>query len=438
MAFLRSVKLKDVDPALDVDAEEESDDINNWDDFDAVGEDRPVGDVISFMKEHGHEFSPYAVDWARETVLFVRTQEDVDIKEHFYLQLAQRTYVQELLSIPISQLQAVADAVAEKIADVQNIFVYMSARCGSTLVVKATNVLPSAMAVDGPDVYSIIALAYDQVQEGKSPGDASKIPDVLLNRESTIAFVKNISTLYNYYFFSNDVQRRSTIMYKFKSHVITFAKVLAEAHPEAQTLFMYRDGMKMAESSIRLNHGGCKKDYDTWVEGMKSEKWKRRQHCEDNLDLMPEYYFIFGDDPKLKTPPHDAHQVYYYMTFWLGVMQKALDLHREDPEHFFRAVINYRALVDRKEEAFLEMMEKIGVTLDLDDTENKAALAKVFHKDSQSGTVITSHKEEEKESWKPHADVWFGEWERRIFNNIVKRAKLEVNDPAFVFPDTIF
>ncbi|XP_066269993.1 uncharacterized protein [Branchiostoma lanceolatum] len=435
MAFLRAVKMKD----RTLDLEEEADDVNHWDDFEAIGDDESLDDVIGFMKDRGHEFSPYTVDWARETVLFVRTQEGVDLKEHFYLQLAQRTYVQEMLSIPFSQLQGVADAITdEKVANVQNIFVYITARCGSTLVVKATNVLPSAMAVDCPDVYSVIAMAYDKVQKGETPDDTDKIPNVLLDRESTVTFLKNISTLHNYYFYSNDEKRRSTIMYKFKSHMITFAKVIAEAHPEAKTLFMYRNGLKMVESSIRLSYGGCKKDYDTWVKAMKTTKRKRREYYEENLDLMPEFYFIFGDDLKLKTPCHDAHQVYYYMTFWQGVMQIALNLHREDPKNFFHAVINYRALVDRKEEAFLEMMEKLGVTLDLDDKENREALAKVFRKDSQSGTVITSHKKEEKENWKPHADAWFGDWERGIFDNICKRTKMEINDPAFVFPDTIF
>ncbi|CAH1254746.1 Hypp1401 [Branchiostoma lanceolatum] len=159
--------------------EEEPDDLNHCDDFEAIEEDQPVDDVISFMKERGHEFSPYTVDWARETVLFVRTQEGVDLKEHFYLQLAQRTYVRGLLSIPFSHLPAVAAAVAERIADVRNIFVYITARCGSTLVVKATNALPSAMAIHAPDVYSIIAMAYGKVQNGETPGDTGKIPDVL-------------------------------------------------------------------------------------------------------------------------------------------------------------------------------------------------------------------------------------------------------------------
>ncbi|XP_078604018.1 uncharacterized protein LOC144877829 isoform X2 [Branchiostoma floridae x Branchiostoma japonicum] len=435
MAFLRAVKMKK--HAIDI--KDEPDELNNWDDFEPIGEEEALDDVVSFMKERGHEFSPYTVDWARETVLFVRTQEGVDLKEKGYLQLAQRTYVQELLSIPFSQLQGVADAVSEKIADVRNIFIYITARCGSTLVVKATNALPSAMAIHAPDVYSIIAMAHHKVQRGETPGDIGTIPDVLRDDESTIAFVKNISTLYNHYFLRNDAKGgRSTIMYKLKSHAVTFAKVMAKAHPEAKTLFMYRNGVKMVESSIRLNYGGCKEDYYDWVKAMKTMDRKRREFYEENLDLMPEFYFIFGDDPKLKTAQHNAHQLYYYMTFWQGAMQEALDLQREDPEHFFHAVINYRALADRKEEAYLEMMEKLGITLDIDDTANRKALAKVFRKDSQSGTVISSHKKEEKDNWKPHADVWLGEWERRIFDNIFKRTNLEVNDPAFVFPNTIF
>eukprot|EP00058_Branchiostoma_floridae_P024494 XP_002609984.1 hypothetical protein BRAFLDRAFT_131104 [Branchiostoma floridae] len=184
MAFLRAVKMKK--HAIDI--KDEPDELNNWDDFEPIGEEEALDDVVSFMKERGHEFSPYTVDWARETVLFVRTQEGVDLKEKGYLQLAQRTYVQELLSIPFSQLQAVADAVSEKIADVRNIFIYITARCGSTLVVKATNALPYAMAIHAPDVYSIIAMAHHKVQRGETPGDIGTIPDVLRDDESTIAF----------------------------------------------------------------------------------------------------------------------------------------------------------------------------------------------------------------------------------------------------------
>eukprot|EP00058_Branchiostoma_floridae_P023726 XP_002609216.1 hypothetical protein BRAFLDRAFT_90669 [Branchiostoma floridae] len=95
-------------------------------DFSPIGEAVPVRDVPEFFTRRGNEFSAYGVDWEQEAVVLTKPTEGTDMKKHPFFREAQRLNATEVLVIPFEHLQAVVDAISDRIAHVQEVFVYMT------------------------------------------------------------------------------------------------------------------------------------------------------------------------------------------------------------------------------------------------------------------------------------------------------------------------
>ncbi|CAH1247739.1 Hypp8000 [Branchiostoma lanceolatum] len=409
--------------------------LSEIDDFIMEGEKQPIEDVVEFFKERGHEFSVYTIDWLKDAVLFVKTKEETDLdqlKLYSSFMQAQRENGVEVLMIPRSDLQDVADSVAPEVEHMQEIFMYTTGRCGSTVLVNAADVLPSVQGVHLLDVYNVVADAVLSAHEELPDEDEDEdIYRVVRNDDTATALLKNVTTLLNYYFLKNDPLERSTIMYSLAPDGIVLGNLMAKARPKAKTAFMYRNGLKFYESHLRLLLSNDKRHY---LNFQKAHKLGRAAFC---WEKEYESVTIFGDDPELDNDDEERDIKYYIITLWQGTLHRALKLQAQDQENFFHAVLNYETLVEKKSEAVQEMMEKLGIEVDISDADIEVPLAEVFSTEALAGSCFSTHPKRENDEYQPHPDVWVGEWDRDVFEKVCKSTRWEPSDPDFVFPGTI-
>ncbi|XP_078586085.1 uncharacterized protein LOC144867951 isoform X2 [Branchiostoma floridae x Branchiostoma japonicum] len=220
-------------------------DLNSLEDFSPVGEAVPVQDVPAFFTSHGNEFSVYGVDWVQEAVVLIQPVDGTDMKKHPFFREAQRRNATEVLVIPFDHLQAVVDAISDKIAHVQEVFVYMTARCGSTLLTRAVEATSVAQACSEPEVLDTICLEIIRSRrhsETPSSYHTAQIPAVLMHDATSVALLRNVVSMLNYNLVTSDLRHRSIIFYKLQARPVLAADAMHRAFPTAKTVFLYRNG----------------------------------------------------------------------------------------------------------------------------------------------------------------------------------------------------
>ncbi|CAH1263375.1 Hypp2684 [Branchiostoma lanceolatum] len=407
---------------------------NSLDDFKPVGEAATVHDVAQLFARRGNEFSVYSIDWEQEVVVLIRPVDGVDLKAHPFFREAQRRKAAEVLCIPLERLQDVASAVADEVAHVQEIFIFMTGRCGSTLVTQFVEATSVAQAVSEPDVFSVISMALYRFKRSSQHGQTPSRHDcstVLSNEESTIALLRNVVTLMNYSLVTSDPRHRDVIFYKFRHDVILLVDLMARAFPSAKTVFMYRNGMEVSDSFKRAFFQQSYVLYRAY-----------RLAVSLGLGMLlspPPDFRCFGDDPKFCTVRAYGSGPFYLATCWIGVMQCAADLQKKQPGYFFHAVIYYSALVNDKEKTFRLLMKKLGLRWSPEDPEEDTdKIEKALVTDSQAGTIASLKGRRPGEKWALDVSSrWIGQWEREIFEDVCRHGGNEITGPGFLLPDTI-
>eukprot|EP00058_Branchiostoma_floridae_P026602 XP_002612093.1 hypothetical protein BRAFLDRAFT_104809 [Branchiostoma floridae] len=355
--------------------------LNSLDDFVPLENMEPVNDVVGFFTSRGNEFSVYSIDWEQESVVLVRPVDGTDLKVHPFFREAQRRSASEVLSIPFSHLQDVADAIRHKVAHVQNVFVYNTGRCGSTLLTRAADATSVAQAVNEPEVFSIINMAVLRSRRAKdvSPNPAAR-SDVVsdLDEDDMVKLLTNVVTLLNYHLMTADPRHRDVIVYKLKFDVLLIGDLMYRAFPSAKNIFLYRNGMECFESWIRL-----------WFKSnvvYSLLRGLRRLGLWRWAPMVPDYFRSFGDGPKF-SDHSDGSTGSYAVTVWVGTMQRALELQKMHPEYFFHCLLYYSALARGKEKTLRLLLKRLGLKWNPgEDGEEAENMKKSFVKDSQAGT----------------------------------------------------
>ncbi|XP_078591730.1 uncharacterized protein LOC144870893 [Branchiostoma floridae x Branchiostoma japonicum] len=158
--------------------------LNSLDDFTPVGEKELVHDVPAFFTGPGTEFSVYSVDWVQESVVLIRPVDGTDLKKHPFFREAQRRNAAEVLLIPIEQLQTVVDVISDRIAHVQEVFVYNTTRCGSTLLARAVQATSVAQAVSEPQALDSIYHRLVMLRRRCVDLQSGLIPAILQNDDT--------------------------------------------------------------------------------------------------------------------------------------------------------------------------------------------------------------------------------------------------------------
>ncbi|XP_019614982.1 PREDICTED: uncharacterized protein LOC109462808 [Branchiostoma belcheri] len=411
--------------------------VNSLNDFAPEGAASAVRDVAGFFSRHGNQFSVYSIDWEQEMVVLVRPVDGADMKTHPFFREAQRRQAAEVLCVPLEELQDVASAVADEVAHVQEIFIFMTARCGSTLVTRLVEATSVAQAVSEPEVFTAISMTVHRLklssQRGQTPPHRG-CPAVLSSEESTVALLRNIGILLNYNLVTSDPRHRDVIFYKFKPGVILLAELMARAFPSAKTVFMYRNGLEVTESVKRIYFKQSYVLYATLRFAVRAGLLRRAFGSHD-------FMRCFGEDPKFSTVRYRSTGLFNLYTWWAGAMQRAANLQKKRPEYFFHAIIYYSALVHDKKKTFRLLMEKLGLTWSPDGPgQDTDKIEKVLTEDSQAGTVLSSRNSKRRlgEKWSPDVSPrWVGQWEREYMEEVCRHAGNEVSGPDFLLPDTV-
>ncbi|XP_066273342.1 uncharacterized protein [Branchiostoma lanceolatum] len=407
-------------------------DFGSLEDFSPVGEQKPVLDVPSFFASHGNEFSVYSIDWEQEVVVLIRTVDGTDMKKWPFFRGAQMLNATEVLLIPIEQLQAVVEAISDKVAHVQEVFVNMTARCGSTLLTRAVEASSAAQAVSEPLVLSNIARKIVQFRRSHPPPPSQHhighVPVSLMEEGEVVSLLRNVVSLLNYYLVTSDSAHRHIIFYKLRTDVLLIGDVMSRAFPSAKTVFLYRDGLDCCESWFRLM---CKHSivYRAYKLATRLGLWRFKYRANKNNS-------IYVDDPMFSAVHLQHLTLNHIMCLWICVMQHAVELQKREPGYFFHAVVYYTALARGKEKTVRMLMEKLGIEWKQENQEeDKTRIKNAFVADSQGESPGSPRGSGEK--WNPRSSTWMGEWEREYFSNICIQAGTEITGPDFLLPGTM-
>eukprot|EP00058_Branchiostoma_floridae_P013425 XP_002598913.1 hypothetical protein BRAFLDRAFT_79844 [Branchiostoma floridae] len=390
--------------------------LNSLDDFVPLENMESVNDVVGFFTSRGNEFSVYSIDWEQESVV-----------------LAQRRTASEVLSIPFSHLQDVADAIRHKVAHVQNVFVYMTGRCGSTLLTRAFEATSIAQAANEPDVFSVINMAVLRSRRARQNKDVSPNPAarsaVVSDEDDKVKILTNVVTLLNYHLMTADPRHRDVIVYKLRPNSLLIGDLMYRAFPSAKNIFLYRNGMECFESWVKL-----------WFK--KVVYWLTRGLTRLGLlrwaPMVPEQFRSFGDDAKF-SDIFDGSTIFYAVTLWVGAMQRALELQKMHPEYFFHCLLYYSALARGKEKTLRLLLKRLGLEWNPDeDGEETEKMKKSFVKDSQAGTFLSVRTRNPDEKWtKPSPTSWLGAWDRDYMSGVCRATGNDIPGPNFIFPGTM-
>ncbi|XP_019633132.1 PREDICTED: uncharacterized protein LOC109476590 [Branchiostoma belcheri] len=391
--------------------------MNSLDDFVPLNNMEPVVDVVQFFTRRGNEFCVYSIDWEQESAVLVRPVDGADLKDHPFFREAQRRTAAEILSIPFSNLQDVTDAIGPKVAHVQNGFIYMTGRCGSTLLTRAIEATSVAQAVCEPEVFTIINMAVTQARRARQ--------NTGFDEDNMVQLLRNVVTLLNYHLLMADPRHRDVVIYKLKPDVILIGDLMYRAFPSAKNVFIYRDGMGYLESFAKLYFR------------KKIVHFLMRSRL--SVSMIPDYVRVFGDDTKFADQSRGYGSFLFYLTtMWVGAMQRALELQRLHPEYFFHCLVYYDALVKGKEKSIRLLLKSLGVKWDVEEHGEEAEkMREVFDRDSQAGTCASARTKMAGEKWTEPAPNWLGDRERDYMSAVCRATGNDILGPDFIFPDTM-
>ncbi|XP_078586624.1 uncharacterized protein LOC144868355 [Branchiostoma floridae x Branchiostoma japonicum] len=408
--------------------------LNSLDDFVPLGNMQPVDDVVGFFTSRGKEFSVYTIDWEQEAVVFVRPLDGADTKDHPFFREAQRRTATEVLSIPFSHLQDAVDAIRHKVAHVQNVFVYMTARCGSTLLTRAVDATSFAQAASEPDIFSVIGMAVIRSRRSRQNKSFSLIPAersaTASDEDDMVELLKNVVNLLNYHLMMADPRHRDVIMYKLRTYVLLIGDLMFRAFPSAKNIFLYRNGMEYLQSWNRLWFRS-KVVYSLVRQLVRLGLWRW-------APMEPDYFRCFGEDA-IFSDNYDGSSIFYSVTSWVGAMQRALELQKMDPGYFFHCLVYYSALATGKDKSLRLVLKRLGLKWNpAEHSEEAEKMKKVFMKDSQAGTLFSTRIKNPGEKWtKPSPTSWLGDWDREYMSIVCKATGNDILGPDFIFPDTL-
>lgn len=148
-----------------------------------------------------------------------------------FMRLAQMFYCNQLIFVPLVHFHRMSEELGDPKG--QLIFLFNTARCGSTLLTQMVQTTGKCISISEPDSFNVLALWY------KSKGDSPKLRE--LNRDVvrwTCRPYKDFTPL--------------AYMLKITSISAYALPMFKEIYPQSKYLFMYRDVVKVAQSMYRF------------------------------------------------------------------------------------------------------------------------------------------------------------------------------------------
>ena len=171
--------------------------------------------------------SLYCVDPARREAIFVETPSDVDLGAAPFYYQAQYESAIGLIAVSFEVLHEVSDAAP---SPDRLLLLYSVGRCGSTVISRMLRETPGVLGLSEPDVFTQLTMLREA---GELTGD------------EVSALVRSCTRI----ICAPGVNRAVAI--KFRSFAIDLATVFAHHFPESRAIFVYRDALGWARSTMR-------------------------------------------------------------------------------------------------------------------------------------------------------------------------------------------
>ncbi|XP_066291739.1 uncharacterized protein [Branchiostoma lanceolatum] len=380
---------------------------NNIHDFDIAGDERPVANPAKFFRDHGRDFYVCCADFEKEYLVLVRPKEGIQIKKVTFVWEALRRHAKELLVIPFAELAAVTAEVADDVSHITTVFLHHTARCGSTLLIRALEASGMVHGVSEADIH-ISFLQYLRSHPDLQEHDLKMLTDI----------VGYSNTLFNFALFQQD-NTRTVVCYKTRGEGIHVADLLQKGVPEAKAIILYRDAVTTLNSALKVM---VRSYWQYWLlTGLRLDTLLPTK-------IMPGYVMsAVVRDHRLTTVPVPHGLVWLVSCLWLRRMQRAHALAQSETSSFFDVVLRYEELCKYREEMVLRVLEDIG--LECEDKDAREKIKEVFCKNSQDGNMMASR-------WSTSGS-WVGDWEKGVISTIITHANMDVNRPDFVIEGTI-
>ena len=175
--------------------------------------------------------SLYCLDDAARQAIFVELPPDVDLAKEVFVYQTQYDEAQRLVVMPYDTFRQ----VARQLPEVQQlIMIYMTGRCGSTLLSHLFNEVDTVLSLSEPDV----ATDFVRLRSADGSRDA-ELRDLL---DCTVRFL----------FKPTPFKTPSTFALKLRNEGTQLMDLFQATFPQARNLFLYRDAIGYVTSFYRI------------------------------------------------------------------------------------------------------------------------------------------------------------------------------------------
>jgi hypothetical protein len=353
-------------------------------DFTVTAGDAVNADIVRINPN----ISLYCLDEASKRAIFVELPPDVDLAKVPFVYQTQYEHAQRLIALPYDSFTQLAGELP-KVTDL--IMIYMTGRCGSTLLSHVLDELDTVLSLSEPDV----ATQFVHLRRKYSERDA-ELRELL---DSTVRVL----------FKPTPFKTPSTFALKLRSEGTQVLDLFQATFPQVKNLFLYRDAIGWVTSFYRIfSRGG-------------SPQPTPLEEVSRVFDLLYTYdaTHLVGC---LEEGTTEVSLVQFLTLWWLATMEWYLVKHAQG---YPILAARYADLNAHREAVLTALFTYCG----LPPSKVKETLG-VFARDSQAGTFLARDKPEEGNS------LQLSEEQRNEITQILKRHPT-ITESDFIAPETL-
>lgn len=287
-------------------------------------------------------WSPYCLDDANRSVLFVHTPPEVELTQAPFVYTAQFENAQRAMAVPYEALVQVTQGLKPSNTI---IFIHSIGRCGSTLMSKILSQIEGVHSLSEPDIYTNLSYLRnaDKSREKELIQVLKSFTLLLCRQENAVTAIKP------------------------RSHGIALSDWLDEAFPNVRNLFMYRNALTWAQSVSRFlqrlgfqSHAPRDEALFLW----RGLTLNDASYLEPYVDMGAER-IIFSD---------------VLAPLWISYLELYMAKHEQGVPFL---TVRYEDLNERREQTLKAVLTYCGLP-----TSNLEQAMQTFEADSQAGSAV--------------------------------------------------
>ncbi len=332
--------------------------------------------------------SLYCLDDDAKQAIFVELPPDVDLAAAPFVYLTQYEEAQRLIAVPYYTFLQ----VARQLPPVQHlIMIYMTGRCGSTLLSHLFNEVDNVLSLAEPDV----ATHFVHLRHPDGSRDAEL-------RELLDCTVRVL-------FRPTAFKTPSSYVLKLRNEGTQLMDLYQVTFPQVRNLFLYRDAIGYVQSFYRIFK---RAGFPESTPVSEYTRWFRWFH---NADLTPLTAYLDQGTTELSTPQ-------YLTLWWLAIMEWYL---AQNARGIPASAVRYDDLNTHREQVVTEVFRYCSLP-----TEAVQETLSVFARDAQAGTQAARDNPAEGNTLR------LSDEQRRDVLSILQRHPV-VKESDFVVPGTL-